>query len=249
MTAIGVTDRTGRYNRTTEAHDWKRRAERLVRASGLPYTIVRPGWFDYNRPDQLRLVLLQGDTRHAGDPNDGVVARRRNRRDPRAQPGLGGGRPQDIRVGCRTWTGAQGVRGLRGAVRRSGGGPTGALDAVRDAPNMPLNQEPERVRGPRAAHGPGERRVAPAAARRPAPFRYTGKRRRPRRQGKPRAVARASPMQGVTMPQRHCRHRSGSDRPSHRAAGRGRASTSCWPTCGRRTPRRRRRCWRTPDTR
>jgi nucleoside-diphosphate-sugar epimerase len=25
MTAIGVTDRTGRYNRATEAHDWKRR--------------------------------------------------------------------------------------------------------------------------------------------------------------------------------------------------------------------------------
>lgn len=34
MTVIGITDRKGR-------HDWKRRAERLVRASGLPYTIVR----------------------------------------------------------------------------------------------------------------------------------------------------------------------------------------------------------------
>ena len=47
MTSIGVTNRTGSYNRSTESHDWKRRAERLVRASGLPYTIVRPGWFDY----------------------------------------------------------------------------------------------------------------------------------------------------------------------------------------------------------
>jgi uncharacterized protein YbjT (DUF2867 family) len=46
MTAIGVTNRTGSYNRSTESHDWKRRAERLVRASGCPYTIVRPGWFD-----------------------------------------------------------------------------------------------------------------------------------------------------------------------------------------------------------
>src|SRR5271165_4798533 len=44
MTSIGVTNRTGTYNRTTESHDWKRRSERLVRASGLPYTIVRPGW-------------------------------------------------------------------------------------------------------------------------------------------------------------------------------------------------------------
>ena len=76
MTSIGVTNRTGSYNCATEAHDWKRRSERLVRASRLPYTIVRPGWFDYNRPDQHRLVLLQGDKRQAGDPSDGVVARR-----------------------------------------------------------------------------------------------------------------------------------------------------------------------------
>ena len=76
MTAIGVTDRTGHYNQTTEAHDWKRRSERLVRASGHPYTIVRPGWFDYNSPDQQRVVMLQGDTRHTGTPADGVIARR-----------------------------------------------------------------------------------------------------------------------------------------------------------------------------
>ena len=76
MTAIGVTNRTGAHNQSTGAHDWKRRSERLVRASGRPYTIVRPGWFDYNEPDQHRLVLLQGDTRQAGDPGDGVVARR-----------------------------------------------------------------------------------------------------------------------------------------------------------------------------
>jgi uncharacterized protein YbjT (DUF2867 family) len=76
MTAIGVTDRTGHYNQTTEAHDWKRRSERLVRASGHPYTIVRPGWFDYNSPDQQQVVMLQGDTRHTGTPADGVIARR-----------------------------------------------------------------------------------------------------------------------------------------------------------------------------
>ena len=37
---------------------------------------VGAGWFDYNRPDEHRLVLLQGDTRHSGTPKDGVVARR-----------------------------------------------------------------------------------------------------------------------------------------------------------------------------
>lgn len=68
MTAIGVT-------RHTTGHDWKRRGERLVRASGRPYTIVRPGWFDYNEPDQQHLVMLQGDRRWAGDPSDGVVSR------------------------------------------------------------------------------------------------------------------------------------------------------------------------------
>ena len=40
MTSIGVTNRTRAYNRATEAHDWKRRFERLVRATGHPYTIV-----------------------------------------------------------------------------------------------------------------------------------------------------------------------------------------------------------------
>ena len=76
MTAIGVTNREGSYNRTTEAHDWKRRSERLVRASGLPYSIVRPGWFDYNGPDEHKLTFLQGDRRQAGDPSDGVISRR-----------------------------------------------------------------------------------------------------------------------------------------------------------------------------
>jgi uncharacterized protein YbjT (DUF2867 family) len=68
MTAIGVT-------RRATTHDWKRRSERLVRASGNAYTIVRPGWFDYNDDDQLQNVFLQGDTRHAGNSSDGVIAR------------------------------------------------------------------------------------------------------------------------------------------------------------------------------
>lgn len=69
MTALGVT-------KPTPGHDWKRRGERLVRASGLPYTIVRPGWFDYNEPDEHRLVMRQGDTHWAGNASDGVVSRR-----------------------------------------------------------------------------------------------------------------------------------------------------------------------------
>ena len=75
MTTIGVTERLSTWNQRTEVHDWKRRAERLVRASGHPYTIVRPGWFDYNNDDEHKIVMLQGDRRHAGTPEDGVISR------------------------------------------------------------------------------------------------------------------------------------------------------------------------------
>ncbi|WP_313453969.1 SDR family oxidoreductase [Stutzerimonas nitrititolerans] len=61
MTTVGVT-------KPTVGHDWKRRGERLVRASGLPYTVVRPGWFDYNSAAQYRLVMRQGDKHWAGSP-------------------------------------------------------------------------------------------------------------------------------------------------------------------------------------
>jgi uncharacterized protein YbjT (DUF2867 family) len=69
MTAIGTTRPGVSYA------EWKLRGERLVRASGNPYTIVRPGWFDYNDDDQRRIVMLQGDTRQSGTPRDGVIAR------------------------------------------------------------------------------------------------------------------------------------------------------------------------------
>lgn len=143
MTAIGVTNREGDYNRTTEAHDWKRRGERLVRASGLPYTIVRPGWFDYNGPDEHRLVLLQGDRRQAGDPSDGAVARR-----------------QIAQVLVRSLDSDQALRktfelvSTKGAAQDELGAlfapldadAQDALDAVHDAANMPLQSEPQRVR-------------------------------------------------------------------------------------------------------
>lgn len=69
MTAIGTTRPGVAYAQ------WKLRSERLIRASGNPYTIVRPGWFDYNQPDQRTIVMLQGDRRQSGSPADGVIAR------------------------------------------------------------------------------------------------------------------------------------------------------------------------------
>ncbi|WP_449373115.1 SDR family oxidoreductase [Arthrobacter psychrolactophilus] len=69
MTAIGTTRPGVAYAQ------WKLRSERLVRASGNPFTIVRPGWFDYNQPEQRKIVMLQGDRRQSGSPADGVIAR------------------------------------------------------------------------------------------------------------------------------------------------------------------------------
>ncbi len=143
MTSIGVTNRTGAYNQSTEAHDWKRRSERLVRASGLPYTIVRPGWFDYNGPDEHRLVLLQGDTRQAGNSSDGVIARRqiaevlvsslgsdRALRKTFELVAIAGPAPGDL----------DGLFAPLEADRE------GALDGVHDMANMPLKDEPQSVR-------------------------------------------------------------------------------------------------------
>ena len=143
MTAIGVTNRTGSYNRSTESHDWKRRAERLVRASGCPYTIVRPGWFDYNKADEHKLVFLQGDTRHAGNSSDGVIARR-----------------QIAEVLVSSLTSDHALRKTFELVAAKGPAqknldelfaslapdPANAFDGVRDTPNQPLEQEPQRVK-------------------------------------------------------------------------------------------------------
>lgn len=55
------------------ATPWKRRSERLLRAGGLPHTIVRPGWFDHVGPTQRRLVLEQGGTADGGIARDQIA--------------------------------------------------------------------------------------------------------------------------------------------------------------------------------
>jgi len=143
MTAIGVTDREGHYNLTTEAHDWKRRSERLVRASGQEYTIVRPSWFDYNAPDQLRLAFLQGDRRHSGSPADGVVSRRQVAQVLVASltsPAAGG---KTLELVAEQGPAPVDLEPLFDALAPDA---TGALDAVDDVPNMPLELEPEDIR-------------------------------------------------------------------------------------------------------
>lgn len=142
MTAIGVTDRTGSYNRSTEAHDWKRRSERLVRASALPYTIVRPGWFDCNAPDQQRLVLLQGDRRHAGDPSDGVTARRQIAQVLVRSLGSDQALRKTFELVAETGPAPDDFDGLFSQLADD---PEDALDGVRDLANMPSESEPPQV--------------------------------------------------------------------------------------------------------
>jgi uncharacterized protein YbjT (DUF2867 family) len=70
MTSIGVSRRGAYGGSTGQLLDWKRRSERLVRSSGAPYTIVRPGWFDNVGPGDQRLVLEQTDTGNGGIGRD-----------------------------------------------------------------------------------------------------------------------------------------------------------------------------------
>lgn len=146
MTAIGVTDRVGSYNRRTEAHDWKRRSERLVRASGNAYTIVRPGWFDYNDANQRRIVMLQGDTRHAGTPADGVIARRQIAEVLVASLTLEQARNKTFELVAEVGPEPKDLAPLFAAVTADSGDFGKSPDGVGDAENMPLDQEPAQVR-------------------------------------------------------------------------------------------------------
>jgi uncharacterized protein YbjT (DUF2867 family) len=143
MTSIGVTNRASAYNRSTEAHDWKRRSERLLRASGLPYTIVRPGWFDYNGPDEQRLVLLQGDTRQAGNPSDGAVARRQIAEVLVCSLTSEHAQRKTFELIAAHGPASNDLDALFAPLEVD---PPGTLDGVRDAANQPLDGEPQLVR-------------------------------------------------------------------------------------------------------
>jgi uncharacterized protein YbjT (DUF2867 family) len=136
MTSIGVTQRY-------DLSDWKRRGERLLRASGNDYTIVRPGWFDYNDSGQFQITMRQGDTRWSGSPADGAIAR-----------------TQIARVLVDSLTNPAAVRRSLELVAEHGAeqsdleplfaaldpDPAGTIDGVHDRPTMPVEDEPPRVR-------------------------------------------------------------------------------------------------------
>jgi uncharacterized protein YbjT (DUF2867 family) len=132
MTAIGVTVRS-------EGHDWKRRGERLVRASGNAYTIVRPGWFDYNDDDQLQIRMLQGDTRRAGNPDDGAISRRQIARvlvDSLTSPAAD---HSTFELVAERGPEQESLEPVFAALPKD---PEGAVDGVGDRDNLPIGSEP-----------------------------------------------------------------------------------------------------------
>lgn len=142
MTTIGVTERGSAYNRAGEGHDWKRRAERLVRASGLPYTIVRPGWFDYNRPEERKIVMLQGDTRRTGTPRDGAVGRDQIARVLIDCLSLPEAKAKTFELITARGADQADLAPVFAALATD---PPGAIDGVQDPDTQPLAQEPARV--------------------------------------------------------------------------------------------------------
>jgi uncharacterized protein YbjT (DUF2867 family) len=135
MTSIGVTVHSG-------AHDWKRRGERLVRASGNGYTIVRPGWFDYNAPDELALTLLQGGTRRAGDPSDGVISRRQIAEVLVGSLASEAADRRTFELVAETGPAPEQLDPLFAALDPD---PAGSLDGVHDSAGLPLDAEPASV--------------------------------------------------------------------------------------------------------
>lgn len=133
MTAIGVTVRS-------EGHDWKRRGERLVRASGNAYTIVRPGWFDYNAPDQLALSMLQGDTRRAENSSDGAISRRQLAQVLVDSLSSEFADHRTFELVAEHGPAPVDLNAMFAALNPD----TGGIDGVRDPANLPLESEPER---------------------------------------------------------------------------------------------------------
>lgn len=144
MTSIGVTNMDNDYNRSTEAHDWKRHSERLVRASGNEYTIVRPGWFDMEGADEHQLKFEQG--RPGATPWGRRTARRRAARSPRRSVDALGCKEADhktlelIDVAGTAQTDAE-LASMFAALQ-----PDTGLDGVLDRDNFPECTQPKRVR-------------------------------------------------------------------------------------------------------
>ena len=145
MTSIGV---TGTGGSSRDLLRWKRRGERLLRASGLPYTIVRPGWFDGGTGSEQHVDLRQGDQTGYGPVRRAHVAETlvQALRSPAAV-----GRTVEV-------FSANGVpvTDWNAAFTATDADQPGALDGAHDPTELPLQSEPERVRADLRRHTPDQ---------------------------------------------------------------------------------------------
>lgn len=137
MTAIGITKRDSIYNKENHGRDWKRRGERLLRASGLEYTIVRPAAFDYNADDAHKLVMRQGD-----HPANGGVAREQIARVLVNSLSNDAARHKTFELLDEQGEAQDDLTPLFAALQTD---EPAASDAPGDVENLPLSDEPQRV--------------------------------------------------------------------------------------------------------
>jgi uncharacterized protein YbjT (DUF2867 family) len=134
MSSIGV---TGTGGSSRGLLNWKRRGERLLRASGVAHTIVRPGWFDAGTGSEQRIDLRQGDQVDYGPV----------RREHVAEVLLQGLRTPDAVGRTLEVFSAEGapITDWPAAFASLDPDTPQALDGARDRPHLPIAHEPVRV--------------------------------------------------------------------------------------------------------
>ena len=75
VSALGVTHSEGGHDRMDNIMHWKLKGEDALRASGVPYTIVRPGGLTDEAGGTLGTLVAQGDNQGPGQSNRIDVAR------------------------------------------------------------------------------------------------------------------------------------------------------------------------------
>ena len=141
MTSIGV---TGTGGSSRDLLTWKRRGERLLRASGLRYTSVRPGWFDAGSGTEQHVDLRQGDQTEYGPVRRIHVVETlvQALRTPAAV-----GRTVEVFS-----TDGPPVTDWDATFTATEADQPGALDGIRDPTDLPLEAEPESVRADLQRH-------------------------------------------------------------------------------------------------
>ena len=142
MTLIGVTSRSAAYNRSTEGPDWKRRSERLVeRVVGRTPSSAQDG--STTTPRASGRCCCCKATCGGQVAHDGAISRRQIAEVLVASLASDAANHKTFELVAVEGSPPDDLEPLFAALEPD---PPGSLDAVRDEDNMPLSDEPERVR-------------------------------------------------------------------------------------------------------